>query len=514
MAPPAKTFTRAEVRQHTAEDSLWCIIDSIVYDVSDFVAIHPGGESVLRQVAGQDATTAFYNLHRQEVLTQHADLAVGTVEGETPQVLVPRPGDLSPVPYAEPLWLARPFRSPYYGDSHRRLQRAMRAFTDEHLLPEARACESTGRPVSQPVIDLMSRKGVLHMRLGPGRHLHGVALLDGAVRGDEFDHFHDLVVAQELARTMARGFQDGNMAGMTIGLPAVLNFARDDAWGRAVADAVFSGRKKLCLAITEAFAGSDVAGLRTTAEKSPDGKHYIVNGTKKWITNGTFCDYFVTGVQTGKGLSVLLIERGEGVETKPIKTSYSAAAGTSYVTFDNVKVPVGNLLGEENKGIHVILSNFNHERWTMVCGSIRISRMIVEESLKWANQRLVFGKRLIDQPVIRQKLAKMIALVEANHSWLESVTYQMCSMPYKLQAQHLAGPIGLLKMSTTRAAHDIADEAVQIWGGRALTQTGMGKHIEMFRRTYAFDSVLGGAEQILGDLGVRQAVKNFPKAVL
>ncbi|GAO17905.1 hypothetical protein UVI_02027150 [Ustilaginoidea virens] len=366
MAPPAKTFTRAEVRQHTAEDSLWCIIDSIVYDVSDFVAIHPGGESVLRQVAGQDATTAFYNLHRQEVLTQHADLAVGTVEGETPQVLVPRPGDLSPVPYAEPLWLARPFRSPYYGDSHRRLQRAMRAFTDEHLLPEARACESTGRPVSQPVIDLMSRKGVLHMRLGPGRHLHGVALLDGAVRGDEFDHFHDLVVAQELARTMARGFQDGNMAGMTIGLPAVLNFARDDAWGRAVADAVFSGRKKLCLAITEAFAG----------------------------------------------------------------------------------------------------------------------------------------------------LAKMIALVEANHSWLESVTYQMCSMPYKLQAQHLAGPIGLLKMSTTRAAHDIADEAVQIWGGRALTQTGMGKHIEMFRRTYAFDSVLGGAEQILGDLGVRQAVKNFPKAVL
>lgn len=120
---------------------------------------------------------------------------------------------------------------------------------------------------------------------------------------------------------------------------------------------------------------------------------------------------------------MLLIERGEGVETKPIKTSYSAAAGTSYITFDNVKVPVENLLGEENKGMHVILSNFNHERWTMACtfpsafplaidlptnifqtgGSIRVSRVIVEECLKWANQRLVFGKRLIDQPVIRQK---------------------------------------------------------------------------------------------------------------
>lgn len=92
----------------------------------------------------------------------------------------------------------------------------------------------------------------------------------------------------------------------------------------------------------------------------------IVNGTKKWITNGVFADYFVTGVNTGKGLSVLLIERGEGVETKSIKTSYSPAAGTAYITFDNVKVPVENLLGQENKGIHVILSNFNHERWTMV----------------------------------------------------------------------------------------------------------------------------------------------------
>ncbi|CCE32087.1 related to acyl-coa dehydrogenase, long-chain specific precursor [Claviceps purpurea 20.1] len=514
MAPPAKTFTREEVRNHTSEDSLWCIIDSIVYDLSEFIMAHPGGESVLHQVAGQDATTAFYNLHRQEVLTKYADLAIGTIEGEKPQIIVPQPGDLSPVPYAEPLWLVQHFKNPYFNDSHRRLQKAMRVFTEKHLLPEAQECESTGRHISQDMIDLMSRKGILHMKLGPGKHLHGVDLLDGAVKGEEFDYFHDMIVAQEFSRTMTRGFQDGNLAGMTIGLTAVLNFAKDEAWKKTIADSVFSGQKKLCLAITEAFAGSDVSAIRTTAERTPDGKHFIVNGTKKWITNGTFCDYFVTGVRTGKGLSVLLIERGEGVETKPIKTSYSAAAGTSYITFDNVKVPVENLLGEENKGMHVILSNFNHERWTMACGSIRVSRVIVEECLKWANQRLVFGKRLIDQPVIRQKIAKMIALVEANQSWLETITYQMCHMPYKLQAQHLAGPIALLKMSVTRAAQQISDDSIQIWGGRGLTQTGMGKHIEMYHRTFAFDSILGGAEDILADLGVRQAVKDFPKAML
>lgn len=469
---------------------------------------------MLRQVAGQDATKAFYNLHRHEVLQKYNDMCIGTVQGEKPQVVDPQPGDLSQVPYAEPMWLTPQFKNPYYNDSHRRLQKAIREFTDRYIYPEAQECEETGRYISQECIDKMAAAGILHMRLGPGKHLHGVELLGGVIKGEEFDYFHDLIVSQEMSRANARGFQDGNMAGMTIGLPCVKNFCNDTALQKQVLDECLSGRKKICLAITEAFAGSDVAGLRTTATKTADGKHYIVNGTKKWITNGCWSDYFVTGVNTGKGLSVLLIPRGEGVETKQLSTSYSRTAATAYVTFDNVKVPASYLLGRENQGIHVILSNFNHERWTMVCGTVRMCRMVVEESLKWAHQRLVFGKRLIDQPVIRQKLAKMIALTEAHQSWLETITYQMCNMPYSEQAKHLAGPIGLLKMSSTRAAHEIADESVQIWGGRGLTKTGMGKFIEMFNRTYKFDAILGGAEEVLADLGVRQAMRFMPKAML
>jgi alkylation response protein AidB-like acyl-CoA dehydrogenase len=145
---------------------------------------------------------------------------------------------------------------------------------------------------------------------------------------------------------------------------------------------------------------------------------------------------------------------------------------------------------------------------------IRMSRVVTEECMKWANQRLVFGSKLISQPVIRQKLAKMISHCEANQAWLENITYQMTLMPYKEQSKHLAGPIGLLKMYATRSAHEIADEAVQIFGGRALTQSGMGRVIEMFHRTYKFDAILGGAEEVLGDLGVRQAMKNMPKSML
>lgn len=157
-------------------------------------------------------------------------------------------------------------------------------------------------------------------------------------------------------------------------------------------------------------------------------EYWIVNGTKKWITNGHFSDYFTVGCRTDGGFTVILIERGPGVETTMIKTSYSPTAGTAYITFDNVKVPVENTLGPENGGLLVILSNFNHERWVMCCSSVRSQRAIVEECFKWASQRDVFGKPLISQAVIRNKLAGMIARVESLQAWLENITYQMTRM--------------------------------------------------------------------------------------
>ena len=90
----------------------------------------------------------------------------------------------------------------------------------------------------------------------------------------------------------------------------------------------------------------------------------------------------------------------------------------------------------------------------------------------------------------------------------------MNHMSYKEQAKHLSGPTGLLKTFATRAAHEIADDATNIFGGRGLTQTGMGRVVEVFHRTYKFDAILGGAEEVLADLGVRQAMKFMPNAKL
>ncbi|KAH9926830.1 acyl-CoA dehydrogenase/oxidase [Amylocystis lapponica] len=483
MASELKQFTREDVAKHNREDDLWIVVDAKVYDVTKFKNLHPGGASVFfeEDIAGQDATEVFYGLHRHEVLLrpQYARLQIGTIEGEKSLVVNKVPGMISQVPYAEPTWLSKGYYSPYHKESHRRFQREVRKFMDEIVLPDALLHEEDGKRPSLSVIQKMADLNLHAMRMGPGKHLKGLTLMN------------------EFARCPARGYGDGLNGGQVIGLPPVMNFGTPALRERVVKD-VLSGNKFICLAISEAFAGSD---------KTEDGKFWIVNGTKKWITNGTF----TVGCNTENGITVILIERGDGVETKSIKTSYSPTAGTAYITFENVKVPVENTLGPEGGGVFVILSNFNHERWVMCCSSSRSQRLAVEECLKWVTQRKAFGKPLSSQAVIRNKLAQMITRVESAQSWLENITHQMNNMNYKQQAQSLAGPIALLKMYCTSSAQDTARDAVQIFGGRGITKTGMGRAIEHLHRVVPFDALLGGAEDVLADLGVRQALKGMPK---
>jgi len=132
----------------------------------------------------------------------------------------------------------------------------------------------------------------------------------------------------------------------------------------------------------------------------------------------------------------------------------------------------------------------------------------------------VFGKELITQPVIKAKLALMVTEVEGIHHWLENITYQMNTMDHTTQSEQLAGPIALLKLASTRVAHNVSDHAVQIFGGRGITKTGyylsfdlivgMGRIVEALQRTYKFGAILGGSEEIVADLGIRQAMKNYP----
>jgi len=346
----------------------------------------------------------------------------------------------------------------------------------------------------------------------------GKLTFPGGIEPKDFDLWHEYLANQEFARSVPVGVRNGLCGGMAISMPAIATFWKHPSCAKVV-EQIILGEKRSCLAISEPHAGSDVAKIVTVAKRSKCGKYFIVNGIKKWITAGMNADYFSVAVRTGNngagGISFLLVDRNDpktedGIEVKHIKTSDAKAAATAWVYFDDCYVPVENLMGKENQGFKLIMSNFNHERWLICAGVMGGIRMILQDCFLWTMQRKVFGKKLIEQPVIRNKLARMIGSIESLEGYMEAITYQMANMDHTVAMTALGGPTAILKYQTTRIMTLVVDEAVQIFGGRALTASGMGTNVESIQRTYKFASILGGSEEIMADLGVRQALMFFP----
>lgn len=505
------TFTRDEVKKHCKPDDAWIVVDGDVYDVTKFAKLHPGGAGLLFDYAGEDATEDFFGLHRQDILDKYKRLKVGRLQ-DVPAKQTTGFKEISKVPFAEPAHL-QGFPSPYFKESHIALRKAARKFYIEETMEEALDCEKDSSPPDPETRLKCGKVGAIACVLGPGEHLKLApnGLFGGVVKPEEFDYFHELIVQEERCRTMCPGYEDGLDGAVSIGAPVILKYGSD--WMKSeILPKVIRGEAITCLAISEAFAGSDVAALRTRAEEDPTGENYIVNGTKKWITGGMYADYFVTAVRTGKagagGISMLLIPRSDAVKTTVIKTKYSSSAGTAYVTFENAVVPKRYLFGQANKGFQIIMSNFNHERWMIVVCCIHRARVVTEEVFKWAMQRKVFGNKLVEQPVIREKLAQMFGGIESCTAMLYEVTHGMNVLG--VQSADMGAKIALLKYQTTRMNHLVGDNAVQILGGRGVTQGGMGRVVEVFHRGYKVPSVYGGSEEIMADLAVRQAIKAYP----
>lgn len=506
----ASQLTREEVAKHSTAEDAWLIIDGDVYDVTKFAKLHPGGKQTLLDFAGQDVSEDFWGLHRAEVLDKYARLKKGRIAdaGAARPSALTELCSMSGVPFAE-----SSMDSPYFKESHIALRKAMREFWCKETYEDAIECEAKASTPSVEVRKKVGQAGIIAMAQGPGPHLKLApnGLMGGVVQPDEFDFFHELVVQEERSRCFCPGWEDGLDAACTIGVPVIIKYGSD--WMKDLLPAIFRGDETCCLAISEAYAGSDVASLRTRAVMDAKGENYIVSGTKKWITGGCYADWFVTAVRTGKagggGISMMLIPRTEQVETTVIKTKYSSAAGTAFVTYENAVVPKQNVFGAEGKGFQIIMSNFNHERWMIAVVCIYRARLCTEEVFKWAMQRKVFGAKLVEQPVIREKLAQSFAGLESITAMLHDVTHTMNRKGP--QSAEVGGRIALLKYATTRMCHQVADNAVQILGGRGVTLTGMGRIVETFHRVYKVPSVYGGSEEIMADLAVRQAIKHYPQ---
>jgi alkylation response protein AidB-like acyl-CoA dehydrogenase len=151
--------------------------------------------------------------------------------------------------------------------------------------------------------------------------------------------------------------------------------------------------------------------------------------------------------------------------------------------------------------------NFNHERMAGIIHGVRFSRECLREALMHARQREIYGKKLIDNQVIRQKLANMGRRIEGAQNWLYDITFQLKTMPKEDQLLRLGGPTALLKAHVTKLFEYCAREASQILGGISYTRGGKGEKIERLYRDVRLWAIGGGSEEVMLDLGIRQAMK-------
>lgn len=288
--------------------------------------------------------------------------------------------------------------------------------------------------------------------------------------------------------------------GRMISIEPIARLANEEIKARALGDIV-SGRAGSCLGITEPSGGSDVAAMRTTARRSSDGEHFILNGCKTFITGGMTADFFVVGARTGGaglgGISLFFVDRDTpGFERAPLEKKMGWwASDQATLYFTDCRVPKSHLMGQENRGFLAIMENFNYERVGLIAGCLGMMRACLAESISWARERKTFGAPLIQHQVIRHKLAEMSARIDA----VDAYHNQIC---WSINEGHMpVAEISKCKFFTTKQLEYVASEAMQILGGAGYLRGGP---VERIYREVKVMAIGGGSEEIMRDLAVRQ----------
>ncbi len=311
-----------------------------------------------------------------------------------------------------------------------------------------------------------------------------------------------------LARHGGSGGLMASLFSHNIGLPPVVRHGSADLQQKVIPD-VLAGRKIAALAITEPGGGTDVSALKTTARR--EGEEYVVDGEKVFITSGVRADWLTVAVRTDMknkgpmGISMLMVPGdAAGLSRSPIKKMGWLCSDTAQIRFDGVRVPLGNLVGEEGSGFKMILTNFNGERLSMAAMALGFSECCYDEALGWAQQRKTFGSALVDHQVIRHKLMDMKMRIESTRAWLNAVSARADAGDRgdkSAKGAEWVAQVCLLKNHATQTMQFCADQGVQILGGMGFMR---GTASERIYREVKVMMIGGGAEEIMKELASRQ----------
>ena len=369
-------------------------------------------------------------------------------------------------------------------EERRALQSSARAFVEREVTPHLQDWEDAGE-VPRSLHLAAAKAGILALGFPEEVGGEGGDLLDATAMQEAF-------------------FEAGGSSGLAaalfthgIALPHLIANGSEDLKQR-YARPTLAGELIGSLAITEPGGGSDVAGIRTSAVR--DGDHYVINGAKTFITSGVRADYVTTAVRTGgpghAGLSLIVVDKGTPGFTvdRSLKKMGWHCSDTAELSYVDVRVPVTNLIGEENSGFYQIAEQFVVERIGLAVHAYGIAARSLALTAEYARLRETFGKPLIANQVVRHKLVEMHRLVEISRTYTREVA-----------ARHVAGEnviaeACLAKQTAVEACEAVVDQAVQIHGGTGYMH---GTEVERHYRDSRILPIGGGATEVLTDLAAR-----------
>ena len=338
--------------------------------------------------------------------------------------------------------------NPNLTDLHHAWREQLRRFIDVEIMPYA---------------DDWDEAGEIPIGLWPKAAEVGLLGLSypEAYGGTPGDVWLGQITAEELGRVGAGGINASLMV-HNIGLPPIINWG-SQTMKDAIAPPILRGEAWISLGITEPGGGSDVANLQTTAVR--DGDDYVVNGSKTYITGGMRANWVSTAVRTGGegagGVSMLLIPTdAEGFSRTPLNRKQGWwASDTATLYFDNVRVPATQLIGEENQGFRVIMTNFNSERMGMAIHMEAAARVCMEEAVSWARERKTFGNSIFDYQNTQYKLAECKATWMAARAMVDQLLAQL------LEGRLDANSAAAAKFWCTERENEVIDDCLQFFGG-------------------------------------------------
>ena len=360
---------------------------------------------------------------------------------------------------------------------HQTLRDQVARFIAREVEPHAAAWEEQGF-VPRDVLRRMGQAGFFGL------------MYESAYGGGEADALTNLVFAEALSQSTFAGFIITVLVHTDMASPH-LHHAGTVAQKEKYLRRVTAGEMITAVGITEPGAGSDVAGIRTSARR--DGDHWVLNGTKMFITNGVHADLYFVAAKSGPGkreVSMFIVEKGTpGFSVgRALKKTGWLSSDTAELVLDNVRIPAANLLGEEGKGFYSVMKNFQTERIALGAMAVGHCQQALKLTLDYVRQRQAFGGPLWNQQTIRQRLSMLDAKVRAARQFMYHCAWSVT------QGHDIVQEVSMLKALTGELVNEVVSTCQQFHGGMGFIRETA---VERLWRDARVLAIGGGATEVM-----------------